>query len=63
MADRPRLAELDVEVLTEALHAQFRLHRPGSRPMGDAVVRAMASFIATEYARLAAQRGEGEPDP
>lgn len=47
---------LDEEILVEALHAQFRLHRPGSKPISDSVVRAMASYIALQYDRLAAEK-------
>jgi len=47
---------LDVEILAEALHSQYRLQRPGGKPMSDSVVQAMASYIATEYARIAAER-------
>ena len=55
----PRASEavtLDVEILAQALHAQFRLHRPGARPMSDSFVQAMASYIAGEYARLATKK-------
>jgi len=55
----PRVREavtLDVEILAQALHAQFRLHRPGAKPMSDSFVQAMASYIASEYARLAAEK-------
>ena len=47
---------LDVEILAEALHAQFRLHRPGGKPVSDSVVQAMARFIASQYDRIAAER-------
>jgi hypothetical protein len=57
----PRVSEpvtLDVAILVEALHAQFRLHRPGAKPMSDSFVQAMASYIASEYARLAAEKAK-----
>jgi len=49
-------AALGVEILAEALHAQYRLQRPGGKPMSDSVVRAMAAYIASQYDRLAAER-------
>jgi len=49
-------APLDVEILAQALHAQFRLQRPGAKPMSDSVVRAMASFIASQYDRIASEK-------
>jgi len=55
----PRVREavtLDVEILAEAMHAQYRLQRPGGKPMSDSVVQAMASFIASQYDRIAAEK-------
>jgi len=49
-------APLDVEILAQALHAQFRLHRPGAKPMSDSFVQAMASFVASQYDRIAAEK-------
>jgi len=49
-------AALDEEILAEAPHAQYRLQRPGGKPVKDSVVQAMASFVASQYDRIAAER-------